>query len=83
MSLPEETTDLPDRQVQTGTQEQMVYMRLTSKCVTMVSISSSQNGGFASKEPLAGQKDRNGLKTHTYTNTLTLHTVIGYIAVIR
>lgn len=37
---------------------------LTSKCVTMASISSSQNGGLASNEPLTGLKDRNGLK-HT------------------
>lgn len=35
---------------------------LTSKCVTMASISSSQNGGLASNEPLTGQKDRKGLK---------------------
>lgn len=34
---------------------------LTSKCFTMVSMSSSQKGGFASNEPLAGEKLRNGL----------------------
>lgn len=35
--------------------------RSTSKCVTMASISSSQKGGLASKEPLAGEKFRKGL----------------------
>lgn len=41
------------------------YGTLTSKCVTMASISSSQNGGLASKEPLTGENIRNGLKTNT------------------
>lgn len=38
----------------------------------MASISSSQNGGLASNEPLTGQKDRKGLCAHTHMHTQTL-----------
>lgn len=59
---------------------------LTTKCVTMVSMSSSQKGGFASNEPLTGLNVRKGLDTtgthhYAYMMKARSRVVTRYIAV--